>query len=68
MSNHHGPEGVAPDDERCEALAKGTGSQTYWEWTRYDHRCPRPANQTRQGRAVCYVHAQVKDLTFWEAI
>lgn len=65
MSNHRGPEGCAPDDVRCEALAKGTGTQTYWEWTRHDHRCPRRAQQCREGVSVCYTHAKIKTLVKW---
>lgn len=65
MSNHFGPEGCAPDDARCEALAKGTGRATYYEWTRNDRRCSRRANQTRQGIAVCHVHAKVETLKIW---
>lgn len=66
MSNHYGPEGVAPDDIRCMATAKGTGTKTYWEWTRKDHQCPRPAQQCREGIAVCYIHARTAKLVPWK--
>lgn len=58
VSNHFGPEGCAPDDQRCEALVRATGSQCYYEWTKHDRRCSRRANQCREGIAVCYIHAR----------
>lgn len=63
MSNHFGPEGCAPDELRCEALVKGSNKNVYFEWTRYDRRCSRKANQSRAGLAVCYVHAKVSNVT-----
>ena len=66
MSNQAGPENVAPDNQRCNALVKGTGKKRYFEWTRYDRRCSRKANQARDGVAVCYLHAQVKDFVIWQ--
>lgn len=52
MSNHHGPEGVAPDELRCQALILANRGTIYREWQRYDRRCPRRANQTREGFGV----------------
>jgi hypothetical protein len=66
MSNHRGPEGCAPDELRCAALVKGVRSTWYYEWTRHDHQCPRLAQQSRDGVAVCYIHANTKTLTKWE--
>lgn len=59
MTRHSGPEYVAPDDERCEALVKGQPSWNF-EWMRHDHRCPRRANQMRGLISVCHVHARAK--------
>lgn len=62
MTRHSGPEGVAPDDERCEALVKGHLGWNF-EWMRHDHRCPRRANQMRGLISVCHVHARAKRVT-----
>lgn len=65
MSFHSGPEGQAPDDQRCEALVKGHPSWFY-EWANADHRCPKRANQMRGDHAVCHLHAKAKTLTAWK--
>lgn len=62
MSNHYAPEGVAPDELRCEALVRAKQGTFYREWERHDRRCPRRANQTRNGFAVCYIHALTKSV------
>lgn len=63
MSNHNGPEYTAPDDVRCKALVKGIRSN-HWEWTRYDHQCPRKANQMRGLHQVCYLHARARNVEY----
>ena len=64
MSQHSGPHHrLPPDDQRCEALVPGHPSYN-WEWMRYDHRCPRKANQARSGRSVCYQHGAMKKVQF----
>ena len=68
MSNHWGPEGCAPNELRCEALVKGTGKAYYWNWTRYDRRCSRKANQGREGFSVCHVHAKTKEVSRYEGL
>jgi len=59
MTNHKGPESIAPDDQRCEALVKGHLNYNF-QWMRFDHRCPKRANQMREGIAVCHLHAKAK--------
>jgi hypothetical protein len=65
MSNHHGPECVAPEELRCEALVKAR-SGYFYEWSKYDHRCPKRANQGRLGRPVCHIHAKTREIIFVE--
>lgn len=65
MSNHHGPENGAPDEQRCEAMVRGTGNARYFLWTRYDRRCSKRVNQSRDGLAVCHVHAKIETLERW---
>lgn len=64
MSFHSGPEGVPPDDQRCEALVRGK-SGLFYEWTKHDHRCAKRANQSRGSLAVCHIHARTKVLERW---
>lgn len=64
MSNHRSPEGVAPDDVRCEALVKGHPGY-HWQWVQHDHRCPKRANQMRADVAVCHIHARSKTMEKW---
>ena len=54
VSRHDRPEYIAPDDIRCEALVKG-------------HRCPRRANQSREGRSVCWQHGAMKCFISWDS-
>lgn len=65
MSRHSGPEFVAPNDIRCEAIVKGHPSWN-WQWCRVDHQCPRKANQMRGLHKVCYQHAEVKNVKYKE--
>jgi hypothetical protein len=64
MSRHSGPHYTAPDDERCEALVPGHPDYN-WRWMRVDHRCPRRANQGRDGHIVCFQHAAAKTVTYF---
>lgn len=59
MSNHYGPEGLAPDEVRCEALVRGHKGWN-WQWCKVDHRCPKRANQMRGAFSVCHIHARAK--------
>jgi len=61
MSRHSGPEYVAPDDIRCDAIVKGHPSYN-WDWLKIDHRCPRKANQMRGLHSACYQHAEAKNV------
>lgn len=63
MSYRDRPEFCAPDDQRCEAIVRGT-KQTYQHWRQVDHRCVRRAQQSRMGCAVCHIHARVKEVQF----
>lgn len=63
MSKHSGPEYTAPAEQRCEALVRGHPSW-HFEWVRYDHQCPRRANQARGGHLVCYQHAAAKNVIY----
>jgi hypothetical protein len=63
MTFQHRPEYQAPDDIRCEAVVKGHPNYNF-EWMRYDHRCPRRANQMRGQFMVCFQHAAMKNPKF----
>lgn len=65
MSNNKGPEGCAPDDQRCEALVRA--KRHGWSWMKEDHRCPRRVSQARGPISVCHVHARSKTMIPWEA-
>lgn len=45
-----------PDEQRCEAMCEPV-RQTFQLWRRLARRCARPAEQSRDGRAVCWQHA-----------
>lgn len=66
MSNHHGPECVAPDYLRCEAQARANPGYFY-RWAEKDRRCSKKAYQFRDRVLVCHVHAKSKILTKWSA-
>jgi hypothetical protein len=63
MSKHSGPDFYVPDEEKCEAIVKGIRGYVF-EWQRIDHRCPRRANQGRNGHVVCHIHARSKEVNF----
>lgn len=54
---------VPPNHERCEAMTKPT--DTYQDWRREPHRCVRRAKLGRAGHAVCSLHANVDQVTYW---
>jgi hypothetical protein len=51
--------------DQCEAVVPGHPTWAY-EWVRVDHQCPRRANQGREGRLVCWQHAQAKQIHYVE--
>lgn len=67
MTKHSGPESVAPDDQRCEALVKGKPNYTF-DWMKVDHRCPRRANQMRGPIACCYQHARMETVVRYDKL
>lgn len=60
----HRPCWKVPLERRCEALAKPTDSWTMWN--RYERRCQRPAEQSRDARVVCWQHAQLPLIKYCE--
>jgi hypothetical protein len=56
-----------PDDQRCEAMCPADRN-TWQIWRRFRRRCPRKAQQCRDGYAVCSVHAVKKDVEYLERI
>jgi len=52
---------VPPDGERCEAWCPPQPNSSYQTWQKQWRRCCRPANQGRESRLVCHIHAAVKD-------
>jgi hypothetical protein len=67
VTNHRGPESVAPGDARCEALVKGKPYYVF-EWMKVDHRCPKRACQMRGPIAVCHLHARSKAVEKFEGV
>ena len=63
-SKDSGPDFYVPEEERCHALVKGKTSYVF-VWMRYDHRCPRRANQMRNFVPVCHIHARAKKILLW---
>jgi hypothetical protein len=54
-----------PDDQRCEGLARPVMPPcTYQTFLNHERRCSKKATQSRDGRAVCHVHAEVCDVKY----
>lgn len=64
LSYPHRPKYEAPVELRCEALVKGKPNYAF-VWMRHDHRCPRKANQMRGPHQVCWQHAQMKRVEYF---
>lgn len=56
----------APDDQRCEALAKPNPNAGPYVWQRFWRRCHRRANQSREGRSVCFQHAAIPNIRWYD--
>lgn len=62
MTQHSGPDFKVPEQgDRCQAIVKGQPNWN-WQWMRVDHQCPKTANQGRDGKLVCHVHARAKTI------
>ena len=51
---------------RCEAMTKPCLDNTWQTWRRDAHRCVRRSVQGRAGRSVCALHADMKEVKFWD--
>jgi len=58
------PEFCAPQDQRCEAMTRGVEGYTFQTWRKHPHQCVRRANQSREGHAVCHIHARAKTVSY----
>jgi hypothetical protein len=56
-----------PNDQRCEVLCRPT-PRAWQLWKRTAYRCHRPAEQSRDGHAVCWQHARTEGNVYLERV